>query len=243
MYDFANKRGKELYQTNRVAALIVLVLSYFLLSSCGSPPSKLPEGNIDVDSEIYIVPIGDVDEKYLYPLIPKLEKRFTTKVRLAMEKRMPIPDYAYDYEAKQYAAIYILSELIKMDVPEGVKILGVADVDLFLPKSDLPFIFGQAQYGKSSKGALISILRMDPASYVDGKPNDKLLTQRMIKEAIHELGHVFGLRNCNELECVMYLPRNLKELDNKTENFCLKCQKYYRALRQSEVSTPQSDNN
>jgi archaemetzincin len=212
------------------------------LSSCGSPPQRFPEGNIDVDSEIYIIPIGDVDEKHLHPLILKLERRFTTKVHLALDKRMPSPDYAYDYKAKQYVAMYILTELSKVDVPKDAKILGVANVDLFVPESDLPFIFGQAHFGRNSKAAVISKLRMDPSSYVGGKPNDKLLVQRMMKEAVHELGHVFDLRNSTDPECVMYLPRDLKGLDKKSDNFCLDSQKTFRALKQAEASSPQANN-
>jgi archaemetzincin len=195
-----------------------------------------------VDSEIYIVPIGDnVDEKYLYPLIPKLERRFTTKVHLALDKRLPNPDHAYDFEAKQYVAMYVLRDLIELDVPENAKVLGVANVDLFVPESDRLFIFGQAQFGRNSKAALISMLRMNPSSYVGEKPDDKLLVQRMIKEAIHELGHLFDLRNCEEPECVMYLPKNLKELDKKSDSFCLKCQKTYRTLKQSEQIGAEAD--
>ena len=193
-----------------------------------------------MDSDIYIIPIGDVDEKYLYPLIPKLERRFTTKVHLALDKRMPSPDYAYDYKAKQYVAMYILTELMKVDVPEDTKMLGVTNVDLFVPESDLEFIFGQAHFGKTSKVAVISTLRMDPSSYVGGKPNDELLIQRMMKEAVHELGHVFGLRNCGEPECVMYLPRDRRRLDKKTDSFCLNCQKAFRALKQSKALSPPS---
>jgi archaemetzincin len=107
----------------------------------------------------------------------------------------------------------------------------VVNVDIFIPESDLLFIFGQAHVGTPGKGAIISMLRMDPYSYKGGKPNDELLAQRMIKEAIHELGHVFGLRNCGEPECVMYLPKSRKELDKKSDSFCLACQKELRFLK------------
>jgi len=173
-----------------------------------------------------------VDEKYLHPLVPELEKRFTTKVHLALDKRLPAPDYAYDYEAEKHIAMYILSKLIEVDVPGDAKILGVANVDIFVHRSVQEFIFGQAQFGRTSKAALISIYRMDPFSYVDGKRDDELLVQRMIKEAVHELGHVFDLRNCVEPECAMYLPKDLRSLDKKTDNFCLNCQKAFRTLKQ-----------
>jgi archaemetzincin len=145
----------------------------------------------------------------------------------------------YDYEAKQYVAMYILTELMKVDVPADAKILGVTNVDLFVPQSDLSFVFGQAHFGRAGKAALISTLRMDPNSYMGGQPDDKLLIQRMMKEAVHELGHVFGLRNCPDPECVMYLPRDLRSLDKKSDSFCVGSQNEFRALKQSRASIPQ----
>ena len=233
-----------MYQAYRITASVLLFLSCFLLSSCdSSSPKGFPEGNIDVDSEIYIVPIGDVDEAYLQPLVPELEKRFKTKVHLALDKRMPDPvDYAYDHESGKYIGMYIMSELIKVDVPADAKILGVINVDIFVHRSVDEFLFGQSQFGKSSKAALISTYRMDPLSYVGGKRNDKLLVQRMVKEAVHELGNVFGVRNCAEEECAMYLPKKLRDLDKKSDSFCLICQKEFRALKQAEEANPQTDN-
>lgn len=200
----------------------------------------MPEGNIDVDSDIYIVPIGDdVDEKYLRPLIPILERRFTTKVHLALDKQMPNPDYAYDYQAEKHKVMPIMLELVKVDVPEGAKVLGVVNVDLFVHRSLDEFIFGQAQYGHNTKAALISMYRMNPFSYVGGKPDDELLLKRMMKEAVHELGHLFGLRNCVEKECAMYLAKDLRSLDKKTDNFCMITIKEFRAIKQSEELPPQ----
>lgn len=205
---------------------MLLAMILFMIISCGSKDLKNTGLNIDVDADIYIVPIGDVEERYLTHLIPKLEERFTTKVYLALDKRMQIPDYAYDEDANQYVAMYILTEMSKkLTFPGNYKVLGVCNVDLFLPESNYPFIFGQAIRGGNV--ALISMIRMNPNSYVGGKPNDELLFKRMQKEAIHELGHTFGLDNTYDPECVMYLPKDLKELDKKTDSFTLPAQQEF----------------
>lgn len=226
---------KSLYSIRGIAASILLLLLCSLLSSCDSQPKQeSPEVNIDVDSDIYIIPIGSVDEAYLHALVPRLEKRFTTKVHLALDKRMPDPDYAFDYEAQKHISMYIITELIKVDVPDGAKILGVANVDLFVHRSVDEFIFGQSQFGVNGKVALVSTFRMDPFSYVGGKRNDKLVVERLTKEAVHELGHLFGIRNCAGIECAMYLPKNLRELDKKTDGFCMISQQEFRAAKQSK---------
>jgi archaemetzincin len=217
--------------------VILLILPvYILLSSCSSSskPQETSGGNIDVDSDIYIIPIGDdVEEKHLQPLVARLENRFTTNVHLAMDKRMPNPDYAYEPREKKHVAMYILSELIRtVEVPGDAKMLGVVNVDIFVPESNRSFIFGQAHVGRNAKAAIISMLRMNPNSYVGGKPDEKLLIERMTKEAVHELGHVFGLRNVADPECVMYLPKDLEELDKKSDKFCVVSQKAYRDFKQ-----------
>jgi archaemetzincin len=215
-----------------------------LIGSCRSKEkTKIAEGNIDVDSSIYIVPIGDVDVNYLNALVPKLQTRFTTDVRVALEKKIPVPENAFDYDKQQYVSMYILSDMSKkLKFPLNVKVLGVTNVDistpadLYSPETDTVFLFGQA-FSKANM-ALISIRRMDPRYYVGGKPNDVLAIQRMQKEAIHELGHLFGLDNVYDLGCVMFLPKNLKELDRKTDSFCLECQKTFKELKQKAKSNP-----
>ena len=72
----------------------------------------------------------------------------------------------------------------------------------------------------------------------DNKRNDELVAKRLAKEAVHELGHVFGIRNCAELECAMYLPKSLRELDKKTDSFCLISQQEFRSAKQAEKPNP-----
>jgi archaemetzincin len=223
--------------------IIIPLVFILLIGSCSSKEktAKSLEGNIDVDSSIYIVPIGDVDVNYLNALVPKLETRFTTDVHVALDKKMPVPENSFDYDRQQYVAMYILGDMYKkLKVPPNSKVLGVTDVDIatptdtFSPGTDPAFVFGL--YFDKGNMALISIRRMDPRYYVGGKPNNELTIQRIQKEAIHELGRLFGLDNVNDPGCVMFLPKNLKELDRKTDNFCLECKKAFEEIKQKEKS-------
>jgi archaemetzincin len=217
---------------------VIIILIALFISSCGAKEKpKTLEGNIDVDSKIYIVPIGDIDVKFLNPLIPKLQTRFTTGVYLAPDKRIPLPEDAYDYDSQQYIAMYVLDYMSKkLKFPPDAKVLGVTNVDIFTPASDLVFLFGMAY--KKANMALISNIRMDPRYYFGGKPNDQLVVQRMEKEAIHELGQLFGLDNSYDIGCVMFLPRNVKELDRKSDSFCAECQKKFLELKKSAEKIP-----
>jgi len=47
--------------------------------------------------------------------------------------------------------------------------------------------------------------------------------ERMIKEAIHELGHTFNLRHCRDKSCIMHYCRSLKDVDRKSDQLCRYC--------------------
>jgi pyruvate-formate lyase-activating enzyme len=45
----------------------------------------------------------------------------------------------------------------------------------------------------------------------------------VLKEAIHELAHVFGLHHCDDWHCVMSFSNSLADADLKGHNFCSRC--------------------
>jgi archaemetzincin len=50
-----------------------------------------------------------------------------------------------------------------------------------------------------------------------------LFQQRIIKETVHELGHLFRLSHCEKRNCVMHFSNSLKDTDFKDYNFCDRC--------------------
>jgi len=111
-----------------------------------------------------------------------------------------------------------LTKLQKVDREQAEKTLGVVDLDLYTP--GLNFIFGQASMG--GKVALIALPRLRQEFY--RLPKDKkLYYSRAIKEAVHELGHTFGLGHCKKRECVMHFSNSLADTDYKGKEFCDDC--------------------
>jgi predicted Zn-dependent protease len=51
------------------------------------------------------------------------------------------------------------------------------------------------------------------------------LRDRLVKEAVHELGHTFGLRHCADWRCVMSSSYGVERLDVKGADFCPRCRK------------------
>ena len=51
----------------------------------------------------------------------------------------------------------------------------------------------------------------------------RLLLERFRKEAIHELGHMFGLIHCSDPVCVMRSSTYVEDIDQKSQALCPKC--------------------
>jgi archaemetzincin len=54
---------------------------------------------------------------------------------------------------------------------------------------------------------------------------------RALKEAMHELGHTFGLGHCADPGCVMWFSNTLAETDRKGAAYCARCEETLRLAR------------
>ena len=129
---------------------------------------------------------------------------------------------ALNTKRKQYEACYYLSKCQKIGKKNNKIVLGITDVDLYVP--NLNFVFGLAE--KNGYGCIISTRRLDERG---------LLKERMLKEAFHEIGHVVGLEHCLNNNCVMYFSNSLSDTDRKTGWFCKDC---FDDLKQKMRSDP-----
>jgi len=170
---------------------------------------------VAVDHKIIITPIGCVDIKSLYPISSEISKLFGFQT---FEKPLiDNIDFAFDPTRKQYYSTKILEKLEEICPPEGIKIVAITDVDLFIPV--LTFVFGEAQLG--GKSCIISTYRLKESYHtIDSRG---IYSDRMVKEAIHELGHTFNLRHCKDPKCIMHYCRSLDDVDHKAEDLCRYC--------------------
>jgi archaemetzincin len=91
-------------------------------------------------------------------------------------------------------------------------------MDLYIPV--LTFVFGEAQLKDGA--AVVSAHRLRQEFY--GMPADTdLLHERLLKEALHELGHTYGLRHCPDYTCVMSSSTGVERIDLKNAEFCPNC--------------------
>jgi archaemetzincin len=170
--------------------------------------------------KIGILHIGQVDPSIVEEIQENLKAAFPKTTFAQTPETLPIPEEAFDEERQQYRSDIVLSKVrsyTKSHRTAG-RTLGVADIDMFSPQ--LNFVFGQAE--RPGKAALISLFRLRPEFYRK-PPSKKLLVERSTKEAVHELGHTFGLRHCSNPFCVMYSSNSIFETDRKQSLFCNKC--------------------
>jgi archaemetzincin len=126
--------------------------------------------------------------------------------------------FAHDAARNQYHSTAILAALDRLVQPRDVRVLGVTALDLFVPV--LTFVFGEAQL--AGRCAVVSTHRLREEHY--GLPaREEVLRQRLTKEAVHELGHTFGLRHCPNWRCVMASTHAVERLDLKEAEFCASC--------------------
>ena len=166
---------------------------------------------------IYMVPMGPFDPNDLGKIARSIEKQF--EVEAIVLENQGLPHYALDAVRHQYNSNLILKKLLDVCPPRVLKILGITVVDLFNPI--FSFVFGEAQFG--GKCAVISNFRLQTLSDGPAQPGCPSLVDRMEKEAVHELGHTFGLGHCSDPACVMSFSKKLQRADVKLAAMCPAC--------------------
>lgn len=124
----------------------------------------------------------------------------------------------FDKTRNQWKSGTILKWTLREINPNSyTTILAICDLDAY--SNGLNFVFEDHRGGRV--GAIyLSRLRQEFYGFL---PDTSLFQQRMIKEAVHELGHVFGLSHCEKRSCIMHFSNTLLDTDFKNPYFCNRC--------------------
>jgi archaemetzincin len=139
-------------------------------------------------------------------------------VAVARKPRLVDPTETWDPVRGQYSSIALMRSALAAVPPTAARLLLVTEVDIFVPV--LSFVFGHAQL--DGPVAIMATARLRQAFYglpVDGEVE---LTRARI-EALHEIGHTFGLTHCLDRECAMSLATTVEHVDRKRDDYCSGC--------------------
>jgi len=165
---------------------------------------------------LQLLPIGNADDRLLKDLRPAVEEILGIPCQV-----LPVrlgPEFAFHGERQQYHSSEILQRMQSFLTGDSWRMLGIAAVDLYIPI--LTFVFGEAQMGGPC--AVLSTHRLRQEFY--GLPPDpELFRQRLIKEAVHEVGHTLSLTHCDDYRCVMASSHGVEWIDLKESSMCAHC--------------------
>jgi archaemetzincin len=167
---------------------------------------------------ITLLPVGNPDRRALDDLARDLSG-MGFDVELA--GRRPLPRGAFDARRGQFDADALLGLARPV---RAERVLAVTGVDLYT--GDLNFVFGMAQ--PSGEACVISLSRLS----LDA--DKERFRRRALKEAMHELGHTFGLGHCTAPACVMWFSNTLGETDRKGAAYCPRCEETLRLVRRPD---------
>ena len=168
---------------------------------------------------LLLVPVGGVTPAMLRDLEDALVAQLGVApvvAKVALTK----PQYAFNKDRNQYHSNAIMRRLVPLLEPGQHLVLGVTDVDLFVP--DSPYVLGEAD--RESKSAVLSVSRLRQG--VDAEQ----LKRRVQVEAIHLAGHLLGLSYCEDARCVMFFAQTPQDCDRKQLSPCNNCRNEFNKL-------------
>lgn len=130
----------------------------------------------------------------------------------------PLSPYRWrEHPYDQHPQVLTASVIDRLERPvDAQAVLAFTTVDLW-PGGDWNFVFGQASPQKSV--GVWSIHR-----FGDPQREQARVRERAIKLALHETGHMFGIRHCTAHRCGMSGTMNLAETDGAPLPFCSECE-------------------
>ena len=165
---------------------------------------------------VYLLPVGYIAVSVLQDLRAAIPKKLPVRCEI-----MPVtldPQPSYHAERQQFHSSEILLRMQGVLRRQDWRVLAVTEVDLYIPI--LKYVFGEAQMGGPC--AIISNYRLRQEFY--GLPDDAaLMRERLLKEAIHELGHTLQLHHCQDYRCAMASSHSVEWIDLREHSLCDAC--------------------
>jgi archaemetzincin len=170
---------------------------------------------------LHIVGFGHLDEGLLRWLAQELPRILPCECRLLDPQ--PLQASWRHESTGQLDVDAALSGLIDRYAPAAgsekpVWMLAITAAELLAEGTE--HVFGEATVGGCC--ALVSIARLQPSPKPKGE-DLAVLRLRLLKESLHEIGHLAGLAHCTNPDCVMAVAATVAAVDRKGSDFCSRC--------------------
>src|SRR5262245_9330570 len=168
--------------------------------------------------ELQRVAVGGITTAFIRELEEPIRSVLQTSVG-AGKTQLTKPQYAFNKDRNQFHSNAIMRRLLTVKEPGARLMLGVCDVDLFVP--DAQFVYGEAD--RESKTAVFSTFRL--------KADGDAYRRRVHIEALHQAGHLVGLSYCEDVRCAMFFATSLSDCDRRNQALCNNCRNELNKLK------------
>lgn len=168
-----------------------------------------------LQDQILLVSFGGFEKKLLHHLADALHELLHAEIVLK-DAYIDLNPY-FDPARRQYNGNELMKEVAAL-FPGNQKVIALFNVDLFIPI--LTYIFGQAIL--NGRIGIVSAYRLSNERY-GLQPDASLFFERLVKELMHELGHMLGLIHCHSPLCVMRSSTYVEDIDQKQWAYCKNC--------------------
>jgi archaemetzincin len=185
---------------------------------------------LNAEPTILISPIGEFSSELIEAVAEDIKRVFG----FSSDTESVLQDLAFalDQNRNQYHSTLILDRLAAKRPMRAIRVIAITQVDLFIPI--LTHVYGEAQLGGTA--CIVSTYRLNEGR--SGTNIARKYIDRIVKEAIHELGHTFKLRHCPDHSCIMHYCRNEEDVDRKSDQLC----RYCRIMLEDEIKKFYPDN-
>ncbi len=179
--------------------------------------------------ELTLVTFKGVEEDVLKHLATSLKEALNIHIRVLSAREDALRDCLNISRGQLRAACVLKLVAGLRDVAAGGIALGVVPHDAYV--EGLNFVLGLASQYQAA--AVIFLERLKDKYGLprgaSGYVGMDTYLSRVLKEALHELGHVYGLEHCLNPRCVMRFSNSVADTDFKECKFCQLCAARLRA--------------
>ena len=157
---------------------------------------------------VRLVLLSELEQGTVEEVVGRVSRSLETEVSVSKNLRC---DGGFDATRGQWLADAVIELCVKPYASPDGHTLGLTDRDLYVPR--LNFVFGLAS--REEGAAVVSWHRL--------AGEGAAFSTRIVKEVVHEVGHLEGLDHCPDDGCVMWFSNTLWETDRKRADFCPDC--------------------